>query len=321
MLGNLLTLVAFLALVVLFAWLARRAWKSKRALVKWPGAILAGFLTLLLGLITVVYAKGLWALYAPYPVAAVNLTVSSSPDQLARGEHLAGVLCASCHSQNAELPLSGGSDMSQEISLPVGTLVPPNLTPAGRIKDLTDADIYRILRTGIEPNGRLSLMTAFPVRNLSDTDAQAIIAYLRAAAPVQKETPPISLSPLMVMLLGAGVIGLDVPSTIQPVSATPKAANPEYGQYVMSFMDCKGCHGPTLSADGGPLAPPGASNLTLIVPQWSRDDFFKTMRTGVDPTGHQVQPPMPWKTIGKLDDVELEALYRYLHGLAPVAEK
>ncbi len=66
--------------------------------------------------------------------------------------------------------------------------------------------------------------------------------------------------------------------------------------------------------------PPFAPNLTLIVPKWTRDEFFKTMRTGVDPTGHQINPPMPWKQIGRLDDIELAALYEYLHGLTPVVK-
>jgi hypothetical protein len=51
------------------------------------------------------------------------------------------------------------------------------------------------------------------------------------------------------------------------------------------------------------------------VPNRSKDDFFKTIRTGVDPNGNQVKPPMPWKRIGKLDDAELEALYTCLHAL------
>ena len=63
---------------------------------------------------------------------------------------------------------------------------------------------------------------------------------------------------------------------------------------------------------------PAATNLTVVMPQWSQEDFFKAMRTGVDSTGHQILPPMPWKAIGKLDDVELAALYEYLHALTPV---
>lgn len=77
----------------------------------------------------------------------------------------------------------------------------------------------------------------------------------------------------------------------------------------------------TLSRDAPPPPPPGAANLTVIVPNWSKEEFFSTMRTGVDNNGHQIRPPMPWKTIGKLDDVELEALYVYLHGLTPIIRK
>lgn len=95
----------------------------------------------------------------------------------------------------------------------------------------------------------------------------------------------------------------------------------EYGEYVVRFLDCRGCHGPTLSGDALPPAPPGASNLTVIVPNWSKQDFFQAMRTGVDVTGHQINPPMPWKQVGLLDDVELEALYEYLHGLTPIVAK
>ncbi|HEY6041473.1 MAG TPA: cytochrome c [Anaerolineae bacterium] len=318
MLINLLMMLVFLALLVLFAWLFWRSWKSKRWFLKWPGLILAGLLTLLLAFVSFSYGKGLLALYAPKPVAAVNITVARTPEQIARGEHIASMLCASCHTTDGNLPLSGGKDLSEDTPLPLGTIFPPNITPGGKLAQLTDNDVFRILRTGVEPGGRLTFMAAFPVHNLSDEDAVALIAYLRTAPSVQKENPPAVASPLMVFLLGAGVVSTEAPATIQPVTAPPKGVTVEYGQYVKSFMDCTGCHGPTLSKDGGMLEPPNAANLTLIVPKWSKEEFFKTLRTGVDPTGHNVEPPMPWKTIGKLDDVEMEALYLYLHGLTPI---
>jgi hypothetical protein len=36
------------------------------------------------------------------------------------------------------------------------------------------------------------------------------------------------------------------------------------------------------------------------------------MRTGTDPSGHQLSSQMPWRAIGKMDDEELTALYEYL---------
>jgi len=319
MIGNLIGLGILIALVVLGAWLTWRAWHSKRALLKWGGVILAGLLTLLFALVTVVVAKGFIDLYRPYPVAAANVSIEGTPEQIARGEYLAAFLCASCHGQNGELPLSGGGNLSADTGLPLGDVYAPNITPTGRISALSDADIFRILRTGVEPGGRLTAMSFFPVRYLSDDDAKSVIAYLRHSQPVEGARPSLNPSPLFLAFVGLGFIKpAAADSQIQPVIAPPKAANHAYGEYVANFGSCQDCHGPALDGKAPPPAPPGASNLTVVVPQWSKDDFFKAMRTGIDPTGHQISPPMPWKQIGKLDDVELAALYEYLHALKPI---
>lgn len=319
MIVNLIILAIFIVLIVLAAWLALRAWRSKNAAVKWGGTILAGLLALVLLAVTFVMGKGFYELYRPYHVATVNVSVAGTPEQVARGQHLAGFVCASCHSKNGELPLSGGKNLSEDTGMPLGDVYPANITPGGKLRELSDSDVFRILRTGIEPGGRLTAMAFFPVRNLSDEDAQAIIAYLRQAPSVENTPPALNPSPLLLALVGLGAISPEAANTpIQPVTAPPKAVTAEYGKYVMSFGDCVGCHGPALTGNAPPPAPPGAANLTVVMPQWSKDDFFKAMRTGVDPTGHQISSVMPWRTIGKLDDVELEALYVYLHGLTPI---
>jgi mono/diheme cytochrome c family protein len=319
MLGNLIALLILIALVVLFGWLTYRAIRSKKLWVKIAGGVFGGLATLVCVAVTLVTSKGMIELYRPHPVAAVNVTIEGTPEQIARGEHLAEFLCASCHSQNGELPLSGGNSLSQDAGLPLGDVYAPNITPAGKIKDLSDADIFRILRTGVEPSGRLTAMGFFPVRHLSDEDAKAIIAYLRHSQPVQGERPPLNPSLLFLAFNGLGVFTAEAAdSQISPVSAPPKAVTQEYGAYIANFGSCRDCHGPNLAGNAPPPAPPGATNLTVVMPQWSKADFFQAMRTGVDSTGHQISPPMPWKNIGKLDDVELEALYEYLHALTPI---
>ncbi|MBI5034349.1 MAG: c-type cytochrome [Chloroflexi bacterium] len=322
MLTNILWLLGLIAVIVLFAWLTRRAWKSQRAWIKFPGVILLGLLSLGFALVTIVMGKGMYDLYRPYPVALVNVSIAGTTEQIARGEHLASVLCVGCHSQNGELPLVGGNDFSAETGLPLGEMYPPNITPAGKLNELTDADIFRILRSGVAPNGQLTAMSFFPLRSLSDEDALAVIAYLRQQKPVEGTRPPFNPSPLFAVFMGMGFMNIDAATApIQSQSALAKAPNAEYGTYVAKFMSCTDCHGPTLSGDAPPPAPPGAPNITVIVPKWSKDDFFKAMRTGVDPEGHQIQSSMPWKLIGRLDDVELEALYEHLHGLTPVVKK
>jgi hypothetical protein len=48
---------------------------------------------------------------------------------------------------------------------------------------------------------------------------------------------------------------------------------------------------------------------------WTLEDFISTMRTGMDPSGHQLGKEMPWQPIGKMDNEELAAMYEYLIGL------
>ncbi len=317
MVTNIILLFVCVAVVALFAWLAKRAWGSHHRVLKWPALVLAVLLTLLATVLAVVGALGMYRVYRPYAVLPAQVKAAGTPDQVARGEHIASMMCAGCHAQNGKLPLSGGNNLSADSGLPLGDIYPPNITPGGTLQGLGDGDILRILRTGIDPSGRLTFMNFVNTRHLSDEDTQAVIAYLRQAPAVQTQTPPVQFSYLTMLFVGAGLIKPDVPDALQPVSAPPKAATKEYGEYVVNFMDCRSCHGPTLAGDAPPPAPK-APNLTLIVPQWTKNDFFTAIRTGVDRTGHQIQPPMPWKTIGLLDDVELEAVYNYLHNLAPI---
>lgn len=321
MFGTIISLLILAALVALLAWLVWRAWGSKRAWLKWPGVVLAGLLTVVLTLLTAVGAVGTYKLYAPRNVPAPAVTAQGAPEQIARGEHLAEVLCAACHSTDDALPLSGGDNLTEGIGLPLGDIYGPNLTPAGELKDWSDGEIFRVIRTGVNKEGRATFMAQIGSRLLSDEDTQALIAYLRASPSVQNETPEFKPTLLLALFTGAGMLNFDPPAATGPITAPPKAANVEYGKYIADFTSCDGCHGPKLAGDAPPPAPP-APNLTVVLPQWSKDDFFTLMRAGVTPDGRQIdEAAMPWRASGKLDDVELEALYLYLHGLTPVTDK
>ena len=65
---------------------------------------------------------------------------------------------------------------------------------------------------------------------------------------------------------------------------------------------------------GAPPNAPPAANITPggAISAWSEADFIKTIRNGVNPAGKQLDPFMPYKYIGKLNDDELRAIYLYL---------
>lgn len=314
MIGILITLLVLIALFMLFAWLARRAWSSNRAWVKWLGTALAGLLTLVFVLVTVIGAIGVYKIYAPRNVATPALTVQATREQIARGEHLATVACVSCHSANGELPMSGGNNLSADTGLPLGDLYAPNVTPGSAIKDWSDADLFRVIRTGVRIDGRATVMAGLGTRYLSDEDTLAVIAYLRNSPSAQKETPPFNPTFLLALFTGAGLVPLDIPATVGAISAPPKAANAGYGKYVLDYAGCADCHGPKLDGNVPPPNPP-APSLKGLIPNVSKDNFLILVRSRGAVTGSQANTTMPWRSTSKLDDVELEALFSYMRGV------
>lgn len=328
MIGTIVGLLVLLALVVLFGWLAKRAWGTKRgALLKWPGVILAGLLTLLFALVFVVALMGTFKLYAPAGNPVANVKVAGTPEQIARGAKFAG-LCAGCHSTSAKLPLDGSQDdfISGPDTPPVGVLYAPNLTPAGEVKDWSDGEFIRAIREGVHKSGRpLIIMPSEEFHNLSDADVQSIVAYLRSqpatANKPQSDTPSNGLNLLGALFVGAGIFPTSAqPPLTQPIVAPPEGTTADYGKYLVDNIGCRSCHGADLAGGTPGFGPPPGPNITAVVPKWSEADFIKAIRTGADPTGKSLDPEqMPWKEYSAFaTDNDLKAIYAYLHGLTPI---
>jgi mono/diheme cytochrome c family protein len=302
-----------LLVTVGLGWLTLRAFRAKNGLVKWLGGILSALLTLVVGLVTVVAAVGLVKLYAPTGTPVVELQVAGTPEQIARGQHLADSFCVGCHSPTGALPMIGGVDLGADIPLPLGQFISVNLTPAGPLANWSDGEIKRILREGVAPDGRrLIMMGAARGRYLSDADIEAVIAYLRSQPAVVNDTPQPPDSPTMLgaIMLALGMVPVEPPVT-GSITAPPEGPTAEYGAYLVSFQDCVVCHGPNLDGTGqSPVVPAGPS--LVVVKGWTAEQFVTTIRTGVDPSGHQLSEVMPWRALSKLTDVELTAIYEFL---------
>lgn len=313
MINTFIGLLIMVAVTILFAWLAWRSWKTTRARLKWPGVVLSGLLVIILGLVTAVAAKGTVQIYAPRGNPVPTITVEGTPQQIARGEHIAALICSACHTLEGTLPLSGGKDFVEEIGLPLGSFIPPNLTPAGGIGDWSDGELARAIREGTDPTGHLMpLMSTNAFYRLSEEDLVSVVAYLRSQPPVQHEGPQGSRpSFLAAIFAGAGLLPFkSVPPATFAV-APPKGPTAEHGAYIAGYLDCALCHGEDLSGGKGGLTPAGPS--LRVVKEWTPDQFITTLRTGVSPHGHALDPDqMPWKFFGKLDDEDLTAVHAYV---------
>jgi mono/diheme cytochrome c family protein len=315
---NIVILLVLLLLVILFGWLAWRAWHARKAWVKWIAGVLTSLLTLAFVAVSVAVLVGFYRLnVSPYKYSDADIKVVMTPEQVAMGERYAHG-CAGCHSTTGSPPLDGSKDNFLE-GTPMGVLYAPNLTPAGPLKDWTDAEILRAIREGVDKDGRpLVIMPSPTFHNLSDADVEAIVAYLRSQPAVDHPTPKRSLSPIAAVFLAVNpsVISAQPPIT-QPVVA-PQPGSVAYGDYLTRSMGCQDCHGANLDGqveNGG--AP--AANLTVLVPKWSEEDFMNVFNQGLGPSGNTVSDEMPWKDYRQMfTDEQLKDLYNYLHGLNPL---
>ena len=312
---NLLTLVLVIGATVLFGWLTRKAWKAGKPIVKWAGTILGGFLTLILLSIAIVGTVGVYRFYNPPHGPVMEIQVEGTSEQIERGRHLAAAFCVDCHSPTADFPMTGGVDLGKDLPMNLGSYYSANLTPAGRINDWTDGEIFRALRDNVDADGqRLVSMANTNVRNISDEDMLALIAFLRSQKPVESDIPSPATQPnfLALLLSGAHVIP-ERPLVTETIVAPGKEASPEYGRFMVSFLDCKSCHGEDLNGGTNPIGPKGPS--LRLVKAWTEEEFITALRTGEGPNGYKFGDLMPWRSTGRLDDVELSALYQYLVSL------
>jgi cytochrome c553 len=295
----------------LLAWCSVRAWRSKNPLLKWAGTCSMALFAVAVSVPAILISTGL-VKRAARTAAIPYLTVAGTPAQIARGRAIADSFCGACHSKTGTL--TGGTDIGKDFPVPIGSFVSSNLTPAGSLAHWSDGQIFRAIRNGVDANGRwLFVMSLTNAGKLSDDDIRAVIAYIRAqpAAGERTPEPPDHLNPLGLMMLGAGLLPEGKPVLTGAIQAPPESASTQYGEYILSYQDCRECHGADLKGGvQGQLAPIGPG--LDLVKAWSVDQFIATMRTGTDPAGHQIVEPMPWQALGKMDDEELAAIYRYL---------
>jgi cytochrome c553 len=318
-----------IVLVALFGFLTTRAKMLRNVILKWVGMILSGLLTLILMTLLTLGLIGFYKLNERHSNPVANIQVAGTPAQIARGEQLANI-CVNCHTSNGQFPLSGVNFLAKFPAPPIGTFYAPNLTPSGNIQDWTDGELIRAIREGIHKDGRsLIVMPSGTLRNLSDEDVQALVAYLRSQPATGKPTPINKFT-----LLGAIFIDLFDLQTVQsPVGSitAPQPGTLDYGKYMVDILGCRFCHGDQLQGklDKGQPGPPPGPNLTLIVPQWTEEQFMTFFNTGQLPGGKTVpmltlpsglsEPRMPWPTVrAATTDDELKAMYSYLHALPPV---
>jgi mono/diheme cytochrome c family protein len=126
-------------------------------------------------------------------------------------------------------------------------------------------------------------------------------------------------------------------SSLPAVAQTPT----QRGEYLVTIMDCNGCHTPgAFLGKPDQQRPLAGSEVGFQIPglgtfhppnltpdpetglgKWSEADIIRAVRTGVRPDGRQLAPAMPYHSYGKLTDADAKAMVSYLKSLKPVQNK
>jgi mono/diheme cytochrome c family protein len=310
----------------------------KRAL-RWAGAVLGVVVLAVTGLVGWVHAT--WSMDHP-DTPLPRIEASSDPETIARGEYIAHIAhCTTCHTSRDGL---GDTEFDIDALLlggytigagPFGSFTAANLTPhATGIGDMSDAEVARVIRHGINRDGRLSPMMRLAIGPMSDEDLIALISWLRSQEPREAARPGPAYG-----ILAKALSRRFTPRFDEAPPYVPEGeVSSERGRYLaMGPAYCVGCHtrfdpmagfalvGPPLA--GGMAEPdpkhPGheivAPNLTPDprtghIAGWSEDQFIARLRAGrvVESSS------MPWEAFQRMTDEDVRSIYRYLMSLEPV---
>lgn len=283
--------------------------------------------------IPAIVVLGLWAVLAT-PVGAK--APAQFDDPVEQGRYLTTIAgCIDCHTPRDENFLlirdkeyAGGQPF--ELG-PLGTVFSKNLTSDKEtgLGDWTDEEIKIAFQTGVSKDG-LHLFPLMPYRffnKLSDSDADAIVAYLRTLPPISNQVPRKQILPVEAVP--------QLPRQTGIVAPDP-SDTPARGKYLMeALIACTDCHTPLDPATGQPLpdkylaggqpyeGPWGivyGGNITndkeTGLGNWSDAEIDRVLRRGIRPD-RRVVILMPWEIFQPLTDEDTKAIIHYLRNDVP----
>ncbi len=284
------------------------------------GIVLGSLVGLILLSVVGLYFVGSSRINKVYDLPSSGIVMPTDPESIARGGHIVETTCIGCH--GADL---GGIESFINID-GIASADAANLTAGegGLGSIYSDEDFVRAIRHGVSQDGTGNFMPPVPsFQYMSDEDLGAVIAYIRTVPPVDHQTSAFQAQPMGYILFGAGMFG-DLPAEVVTHQNNINAIEPgitlEYGEYRLRVSACQDCHGMDLA--GGAYPDP---SVTALVPNltpggelagWTEEQFITTLRTGVTPSGHEINPElMPLEEAGQLTDDELKAIFLYLQSL------
>lgn len=286
---------------------------------------------------------------------------ASTDATVARGNYLVNhvAACGDCHTPRDEMGapimakfLAGNAAFADiDPTDPKKGLLPtPNLTPdkTTGLGDWTDKQIKNAFQNGLDSDGKplFPVMPYYVFHNMSDSDADSIVMYLRSIKAVSNEIPERQDLGFPVQQ-AQPVPAAQLPETTLKAS-DPKYASAQNGKYLAAnvgiCLECHTEHDPLAAVPlkldalfqgnetftreqlGLPPAFPETIYSANITPGkngikgWTAEDVAKVLKEGVDKDGNPLCPPMPFGpngAFGGLTDSDALDIGTYLTTLTP----
>jgi mono/diheme cytochrome c family protein len=253
-----------------------------------------------------------------------------------RGKYLVNTVmtCGNCHTPKGptgdimDKAFSGGLSWDE----PPFTVTAPNITPDKDtgIGSWSDADIKKLMRTGIRPNG-VEIAVVMPTGFydiITEQDMDSIVAYLRTLKPISNKVP----DPIYKMHVPRQIFpGAEQPYTEQMMLSDKL----KKGFYLVTIAHCMECHTP-LGKEGhnwssdlakggrdfpGPWGTSVSRNITQSkskgIGEWSDAEIKRAITQGISKDGSHLKPPMGYSYYAGVSQPDLDAMIAWLRTVPP----
>tara|TARA_R110000751_G_scaffold307889_2_gene433720 strand:- start:46392 stop:47228 length:837 start_codon:yes stop_codon:yes gene_type:complete len=265
---------------------------------------------------------------------AFSMSPALAETMLERGEYLVrGPMgCGNCHTPlGPDGPVAGQELTGRLVDKNEAfTAIAPNITPAGRIAEWSDAQLAVAIREGKRPDGSTigPPMPFAMYRGLSDNDLKAVVAFLRTLPAVESD-------------VGQSQYNIELPPAYGPplgsVTDIPRGITAQYGAYLAGpVAHCMECHtpmgpnGPMLEKAGqggfefhGPWGVSIAPNITSHedgLAEFTDSELAMMITQGKRPDETMMLPPMPYGYLAQMTDDDMAAIIAYLRVLPPLPD-
>jgi mono/diheme cytochrome c family protein len=258
--------------------------------------------------------------------------------QLERGKYLVETIagCGNCHtprnpdgSFKEDMQYAGAFVIEEPVFKAYARNITPDMETG--IGSWTEDEIVRAIREGIRPDGKVlgPPMSFIWYRDMSDTDAHAIAAFLKTVPAVHNEVPE-------------STYDIPLPGYGPPVGHVPDVPRDDpvaYGKYLAGPIGhCMDCHTTyvngqidmtQLGRGGNVYAKPFGFEWAAVsrnitsdpefgIGAWTDEEIERAITEGVRPDGTELLPFMPFDLYKKVREEDIDAIVAYLRTLPPL---